>query len=265
MPGIAPPEKLEFIHASLLRAEADWYMPPHTHTFHELILVHRGKIRVRLAGQEFIVGPGGILLYRAGISHEEWIHEEAPLLTVCLSFKGEGLAPDEPIMRRDIYGRATQIATWLAEEQEAYFPDAEPYRQTLFQGLMAEFFRVGAHEPNVMVDRVRAFIRKHMEGTFSLQDLAAEAGTSKFHFVRRYQAITGRTPMEDVRHLRVEEARRLILSTTLTLREIAPRVGVADEYHLSRLLKSHLGVSVRELRQSVRGNTNGLNPSHVIR
>ena len=247
---------MEFLNASLLRADANWHMPPHAHTFHEIIIVRRGQLHVLISGQEYVAGAGAILLYRAGISHEEWAGAEIPLHTNYLSFRGEGLSQEEPILRRDVNGRTGEMAAWLAEEQDAYFPNAETYRQALFLGLMAEFTRLGAHAPNVMVDRVRAFIRKHMEGTFSLQDLATEAGASKFHFVRCYQTITGRTPMEDARYLRVEEARRLILSTSLTLREIAPRVGVADEYHLSRLLKSHLGVSVRELRQSVRGSAN---------
>lgn len=56
--------------------------------------------------------------------------------------------------------------------------------------------------------------------------------------------------MEDVRRLRVEEARELIITTNLLLKEIAPLVGLSDEYQLSRLLRRYLGVSTRKLRKS---------------
>jgi len=56
--------------------------------------------------------------------------------------------------------------------------------------------------------------------------------------------------MEDARVLRAEMAHHLILTTSLPLDEIAAQVGVDTEFHLSRMLKSVLGASVRELRNS---------------
>jgi transcriptional regulator GlxA family with amidase domain len=46
----------------------------------------------------------------------------------------------------------------------------------------------------------------------------------------------------------MEQARDLIRGTTLPLRTIAKRVGLRSEQHLSRLLRTHFGVGVRELR-----------------
>jgi len=40
------------------------------------------------------------------------------------------------------------------------------------------------------------------------------------------------------------------LATTLSLHEIAPKVGIADEFRLSRLLRTYLNVSARELRRA---------------
>jgi len=73
-------------------------------------------------------------------------------------------------------------------------------------------------------------------------------GLTKNHFIRQYRILAGRTPMEDVRFLRVEKASELIVATPLPLHEIAPLVGIPNVYHLSKLLKSLLGVGVRELR-----------------
>ena len=70
----------------------------------------------------------------------------------------------------------------------------------------------------------------------------AVSGLSKYHFVRQYHSITGHTPMEDARFLRVAQAHHLLMNTALPLHEIGPLVGIRDEFHLSRLLKTVYGV-----------------------
>jgi transcriptional regulator GlxA family with amidase domain len=72
---------------------------------------------------------------------------------------------------------------------------------------------------------------------------------SKFHFSRRYRQLTGLTPMEDLRQLRLEAARDLLLTTDLPLKAIAPRTGLGDEYHLSRLFRRAFGIAPGELRR----------------
>jgi AraC family transcriptional regulator len=78
--------------------------------------------------------------------------------------------------------------------------------------------------------------------------LAHVAGLSKFHFIRAYTAQAGLTPMADVRAIRLDAARHLILTTDLPLKVIAPQVGLASEFHLSRLFTAHFGAGVRQLR-----------------
>jgi len=50
--------------------------------------------------------------------------------------------------------------------------------------------------------------------------------------------------------MRVAQAHHLLMNTALPLHEIGPLVGIRDEFHLSRLLKTVYGVGPRELRQS---------------
>jgi len=242
----------QFVAAHAIRVDATWHLAAHAHSFHELIAVERGRLRVELGGAEYCAHPGGLLLYPSGVTHEEWAEGSVALATTCLVFQYDGFAADEPILRHDDCGRVGMMASWLLDAQSAYFPDSQVYRQSLFEMLLAEFVRLTAQQPNAMIDKIRAYIRQHMADDFSLDNLAAEAGMSKFHFVRQYKALTGRSPMEDVRILRVEEARRLILSTSLTLCDIAPRVGIANGHHLSRLMKAYIGCGIRELRQAGR-------------
>lgn len=235
--------------AHAVHVEAGWHLPPHLHSFCELIVVHRGRLRVRLRGTEHIAGPGYVLLYPAGVAHEEWAEGGTPLATTCLVFNWRDAAKEQPLLRHDRLGRVETMALWLADEQEGHYPDSRAYRQALFGSLLAEFIRIENRQCQAVVEKVRRYVREHMNEELTLDTLAEEAAMSKFHFARQYKALTGRSPMEDVRLLRVEEARRLILSTSMTLCEIAPRVGLANGHHLSRLLRLHVGTGIRSLRQ----------------
>jgi len=240
----------ELLAAHAIRAEADWHLPPHLHSFCELIVVHRGRLRVRLNNTEHVAGPGGLLLYPAGVAHEEWAEGGTPLATTCLVFTWHAMK-EQPLLRHDRSGRVEMMALWLADEQDGLYPDSHTYREALFGSLLADFVRIANHQPHAMVEKVRRYIRQHMEEELTLDTLAEEAAMSKFHFARQYKVLTGRSPMEDVRLLRIEEARRLILSTSMTLCEIAPRIGLANGHHLSRLLKAHFGTGIRALRHPI--------------
>ena len=54
--------------------------------------------------------------------------------------------------------------------------------------------------------------------------------------------------MDELRRMRLNEARLMILSTTLPLKAIAPAVGIGDEYQLSKLFRRQFGISPRALR-----------------
>jgi transcriptional regulator GlxA family with amidase domain len=84
-----------------------------------------------------------------------------------------------------------------------------------------------------------------------LDDLARKAGMSKYHFVRLYKKLSGRTPMNDVRMIRVEAARDLIITTDLPLKTIATRVGLGNEYYLCRVFRQAFKVPPGYFRKVV--------------
>lgn len=252
-PSHNPPE---LIAVNPFHIRANEHYASHRHKHHELIVIQRGRLRIRISGVEHVASSGDILLYPANSVHEEWAEDGEPVLTWVCAFQWDGLGPNDPLFCRDARGRVQELIvklTWefrVADTQLMANKSDPESCPALMAMLVDELKLLATHEPRSMVDWVRAFICANMTEPFSLEDLAAVSGLSTSHFGRQYRAVTGRTPMEDARLLRIEEARRLIKTTSMPLHEIAPKVGLVDEHHLSRLLKSLLGVSARELRQS---------------
>lgn len=232
---------------------AGTHFSAHAHYDHELVVIQQGHYRSKVSGRERMVGQGDILFYTAGKVHEEWTQDDRSVQTWVCTFAADGFAPDEPVFRHDVHGNILELITrlhhyWYINEVRG---GAHAYFDPTLKELIAELKQTPSLDSNVMVDTVRAYIRTHLLDQFTLNELADVAGLSRTHFARQYRILTGRSPMEDVRFIRLEEACRLITTTPLPLHEVAPMVGIANAYHLSRLLRSQMGVGVKDLRRFI--------------
>ncbi len=68
----------------------------------------------------------------------------------------------------------------------------------------------------------------HLDQRLSVDLLATHAGMSRRHFTRRFAEVTGSTPARWILARRLDEARRLLETTTWTLERIATACGFAS-------------------------------------
>jgi AraC-like DNA-binding protein len=110
---------------------------------------------------------------------------------------------------------------------------------------MAE--RASAHLP--AVERVLALMRSRLGEPLALEDLAAEVYLSPFHFSRVFRQVTGAPPGEFLGALRLDAARRLILTTPLSVTEVCYEVGYASLGSFTSRFTQHVGVPPAALRR----------------
>ena len=79
-----------------------------------------------------------------------------------------------------------------------------------------------------------------------LDELAAAAGVSKFHFLRCFAATYGKTPAVYLAERRVERAQDLLRATNLTVTEVCMLVGYTSLGSFSSKFRSLVGVSPSE-------------------
>jgi AraC-like DNA-binding protein len=92
-----------------------------------------------------------------------------------------------------------------------------------------------------------------------MQDLARELGMSVSGLHHHFKAITAMSPMQFQKQLRLQEARRLMLSEDFDAASAAYRVGYHDAAHFNREYKSLFGIppmrDVQRLREEVLEST----------
>ncbi|MAS41845.1 MAG: AraC family transcriptional regulator [Rhodobacteraceae bacterium] len=86
----------------------------------------------------------------------------------------------------------------------------------------------------------------------SLDELAAEARLSPFHFARMFRRSLGVPPRVYLTRLRIEKACELLELTDLSITEIALDVGYSSSQVLARVFVKHMRVSPSSYRRAVR-------------
>ncbi|WP_409467746.1 AraC family transcriptional regulator [Streptomyces sp. HC307] len=104
----------------------------------------------------------------------------------------------------------------------------------------------GRHHP--FVAAAQAYIEEHLASPVSVPDIARAVGISHTHLTRVFHAETGRTVVAYIRHRRLQRARHLLLSSTLSITAVAAAVGIADLQAFNKACRRELGASPRDIR-----------------
>jgi len=101
------------------------------------------------------------------------------------------------------------------------------------------------------IDRVVNRLNEQLEAALTLDDLAAIAGVSPFHFHRLFRAITGETPAGTLRRLRLARAAAMLRNPGKAVTEIAFDAGFESSQAFSKAFRRETGYSASELRRDV--------------
>ena len=107
--------------------------------------------------------------------------------------------------------------------------------------------------PRGRLRAVVAYIEDHLDAGPTLEQLAAVARLSPYHFARQFKAATGLPPYQHVIQRRVERAKQLLQAgTDLSLAEVAARAGFSDQSQFTQHFKRLVGVTPGQFRTPAR-------------
>jgi signal transduction histidine kinase/ligand-binding sensor domain-containing protein/DNA-binding response OmpR family regulator len=88
------------------------------------------------------------------------------------------------------------------------------------------------------IQKAIACVEEHIsEPEFSVEDLAHELGISRAHFYKKIMMLTGKSPLEFMRMIRLQQAAQLLKKSQLTVAEIAYKVGFNSPKNFARYFR----------------------------
>ena len=124
---------------------------------------------------------------------------------------------------------------------------AESAMAELYAGLASRPVPIRAGLAPHVLRRVDEWIETNLDGAIRLEDLAALAGLSDYHFHRMFQLSRGVAPHAWVIERRVERARAL-LRAGQAIAEVAAACGFSSQSHLTRVFRRETGRTPAEYR-----------------
>jgi AraC family transcriptional regulator len=102
------------------------------------------------------------------------------------------------------------------------------------------------------LSRATNIMHESFSSPLRMRQLAEELRVHPAHFSRAFRRHFSCSPVEYLRRLRVEEARRLLLATSKRGATIAMQCGFSDQSHLNRSFLRQFGVTPAVYRRLVR-------------
>ena len=237
------------------------------HTGHSVSFIRRGSFGCRSRGRSFELVAGSVLVGHPGdeymCTHDHVCGDE------CLAFfPGEslldavgdsaaiwqiGAAP--PLPELMVLGELAQAAAFGRSDIGLDEVGA------LFASRFVEVVSGRPQKPAVAEtrDRRRAvetalWIEAHSHQNIGLEQAAAQAGISPFHFLRLFSSVLGVTPHQYLVRSRLRHAARLLTDDEISVTDVAYDVGFGDLSNFVRTFHRAAGVSPRRFRAASRGD-----------
>ena len=91
--------------------------------------------------------------------------------------------------------------------------------------------------------KATALILKNLDQEFNVDDLCAEMGMSRSSLYNKVKALTGHSPSEFVRQVRLKEAATMLRSQKYTVAEVSDHMGYSDPKYFTDVFKKHYGMT----------------------
>ena len=131
----------------------------------------------------------------------------------------------------------------------------ERMRQTFQKHFSIEPGQIGITSlDEKLVNKALSVVEQNIsDPEFSVEKLSRELGMSRVHLYKKLTSLTGKTPIEFIRIMRLKRAAQFLEKSQLTVSEVAFEVGFNDPRYFSRYFKAEFGVLPSQYINSKKG------------
>ncbi|MFV0471497.1 MAG: two-component regulator propeller domain-containing protein [Paludibacteraceae bacterium] len=111
-----------------------------------------------------------------------------------------------------------------------------------------------ASQDETMMKKVMELIEKNMDNyDFSVEEISKYVGMSRSVFFKKLKSLTGFSPIEFVRDIKMKRAAQLLSTGELMVKEVASMVGILDTRYFSKCFKTKYGTIPQDYKSQSTG------------
>ncbi|HHT64854.1 MAG: helix-turn-helix domain-containing protein [Caldicoprobacterales bacterium] len=226
-----------------------WNFSRHNHPYIELMYFFEGKGNLEVSGTRMSISLFDTVVYPAHWAHQEEMISEKRREIICLWVDLPELELKESIQLKDRDNTLSQLfrLIYLEAKREEPEPLLLEYEMKLLLTLILRNNSEGRDHKEELANALQ-YIHTHFTQKITLEQLADLEHISKSYLSRRFKKLTGMTVITYINHLRIQTAKRLLINSSQSVKEIAYQVGFESTKYFFRTFKSLTGESPSSFR-----------------
>ena len=225
------------------------------------IYIKKGSCTIKTSGQSFTASENQIVFldcykphsYGSDESWEaEWFHFDGPLARKYY----EAITQNKNVVLA--LSSTYRFEKYLSKIYTA-FRNSEPINDAIMNNwivnLMTELIvsresTDGINNSSDIIEDIVSYIRDNLSEELSLDELASKANLSPFYFSRLFKRETGFSPHDYILTSRINHAKYLLLTSTLSIKDICFKLGFSSESAFCTAFKKKINQSPGDFRNS---------------
>lgn len=247
----------------------------------ELQYISGGKALIRIDGHAYQVQRGDVVIYNAGVLHDECADSNFGMSFYNCAIKNFKLPvlPENHLLPHDVkpilhtQNKANYVETIFRElfeqvSQKKIFSGAICHY--LLNALLIILMEQIPHEKTARRDkfdesfrRCKEFIDEHFTENISVEQMSQIANMSVSGFSHHFKKILGLAPCQYIIRLKIGMGQKLLIGTDKSITEISMELGYDNVSHFNNQFKKFVGTSPRSYRKLWVGNEQFRNLNHI--
>lgn len=250
--------------ASSARYGGDWHSTPHVHNYTELFYIIGGQGQFQIEDDLFPVSANQLIIINPNITHTEVSYDAHPMEYIVVGIEGLQLSPNKNNNGRFcVFSYPSSdtplecmknILHEMQNREPQYQAVCQAYMEILVVQLMRDAsFSIKPAPSNSLSNRqcsmIHRYIENHYKERLTLDLLAEEAKVNKFYLAHIFKETYGISPINFMISCRIQEAKRLLTETDLSLSQISSVLGFSSPSYFSQSFHKIEGTSPAEYRR----------------
>ncbi|MEC0372933.1 AraC family transcriptional regulator [Paenibacillus chibensis] len=244
----------------------------HNHEqFYQFTIPTQGICHFTMENKPYRLHEGEGLIQHPGTEH--YLHLDDASSVIIIKFSKDAFPQEDQLhappefaeqMRLNPSDLSRKFKDWTTElmfggsrellaSQETEIQVLEYLKGALSGSMMLEeghYRYVRTQVRDIHLEQVLAYMREYYSEAVSIDDLAAIAGQSRYHFMRSFRAYTGITPYQHLLRLRIDDARLRLRNTSSSIAEISCSLGFSSPSQFHRIFLKLVGITPGGYRSS---------------
>ena len=233
----------------------------------QLLYVASGKAHFYIKGQDIVVTSGNMVLFQPKQEmHYAYFGKDKPEV-YWVHFTGSSVRAilrkhDIPLDNNVFYAGNSPTYAYLFKEMITELQTCRVgYEELLSMYLQQVFVLVQRSRmekrPTVSsqiqgeIGIARRYFQEHYNEDINIEEYALSRNMSVSWFLRNFKQVTGKSPMQYILNIRINNAVSLLESTNYNVTEISTIIGYDNPLYFSRIFKKQRGVSPSDYRKAL--------------